>query len=70
MALGGDHGTGEAQQPDDDDNHRIGVAEVEKTAAHLLQKKKNAHRYDDDGAAKAANRATLAVAMNMITHRF
>ena len=70
MALIGSEGAAEAHQSDDDYDDRIRVAEIEVAAAHFLQKKKNAYRHNDDGAAKAANGATLAVAMKMITHGY
>jgi len=69
MAFAGSEGTGETHEPNHDDDDRVGVAKIEKAAAHFLQEKEDADGYNNDGASKAANGATLAVAMKMIAHR-
>ncbi len=69
MAFGGSESRGQANEPNDDDDNRIGVAEVEVAATHFGQEKKNSDSHDDNRAHKAANGATLTIATNAITHR-
>lgn len=69
MAFGGSESRGQANESNDDDDNRIGVAEVEVAATHFRQKKKDADGYNDNRTHKAANGATLARATNTITHR-
>ena len=68
MALAGSHCGGEADETDYDEDDGIGVAEVETTAAHLLQQKKHAHSNNHNGPHEAADAATLAGATNAIAH--
>lgn len=69
MAFAGGESTGEAHEPDHDQDDRVGVAKIKIAATHLLQEKEHTDRYHNNGAAKTANGASLAVAVNLITHR-
>lgn len=69
MAFSGSKCTSEAHEPDHDNYNRVGVAKIEVAATHFLQEKKHTNGYYNDGASKAADGATLAVATNMIAHR-
>jgi hypothetical protein len=60
----------EADEPNHDDDDRIGVAEIEEASAHFRQKKEYADGYNDHGSHKAANGAALAGAMNSIAHLY
>src|SRR5437588_2304725 len=69
VSIGRGQGTCQADQANDDQNHRPGVAERQITAAQLVQEKQNADRDDNRRAHEAANHATAAIAANAITHR-
>jgi hypothetical protein len=70
MAFAGSKGRGEADEADDDEDDRVGVAEIEEAAAHLCQQKENADGDNDDGPHEAADGATLASATNTIAHLY
>jgi hypothetical protein len=69
VAFGGSESTSETHEPDHDNDDRVGVAKIEVAATHFLQEKKHTNGHNNDGAAKATDGATLAVATNMIAHR-
>src|SRR6201999_3421631 len=53
---------------DHDKNHRIGIAEVEVAAAHLLEEEEDADGDDDRGSQERANRASRATASWIVAH--
>jgi hypothetical protein len=68
MAFAGGHGGSETDEADDDEDDGPGVAEVEESATHFGQQKKDADGDYNDGAHEASDSATLASATNAFAH--
>src|SRR5208282_5604592 len=70
MAFARCHCRCEADETNHDENNRVGIAEVEVTAAHFRQQEKHADGNDHHGAHEAADGATLAGASDAIAHLY
>jgi hypothetical protein len=54
---------------DDDENYRIGVAEIKVAAAHLLEEEEDADGDDHRGTKQGADLASRAMASWIVAHR-